>query len=293
MDGVIVVDKPPGISSHGAVQRMRRIAGVRRVGHLGTLDPLGTGVLPLVVGKATRLSQFFLGHDREYEATIRFGFGTSTYDMEGEPVGEITTPSIDRAELESALGRFRGPIEQTPPPISAKKIGGVPAYKLARNNQPVELKPCSVEIYELELLDFEGCFAIIRMRTSSGAYVRSLAHDVGAVLGCGGHVTVLRRTSMGEFTLEGSHSFEQLEEFAEADRLEEALAPASTLLPAFPAHRIDEVTAGRIAHGMDFQVSNFGQATPARLIKAIGPSGRLVAIGEIRLPGTYHPIVVF
>lgn len=293
MDGVIVVDKPPGISSHGAVQRMRRLAGVRRVGHLGTLDPLGTGILPLVIGKATRLSQFFLGHDREYAATIRFGFATTTYDKEGEPVGEVSTPTIDREDLEAAMDRFRGPIEQVPPPISAKKIGGVPAYKLARKNQAVELKPSSVEIYELELLDLDGCFAKIRMRTSSGVYVRSLAHDLGEALGCGGHVTELRRTAMGEFHLDGAHTFDELEALAEADRLDEALAPASQLLPEFPAHRVDEVTAGRITHGMDFHVTDFGNAAPAKLIKAIGPTGRLVAIGEIRMPGAYHPIVVF
>lgn len=293
MDGVIVVDKPPGISSHGAVQRMRRLSGVRRVGHLGTLDPLGTGVLPLVIGKATRLSKFFLGHDREYEASIRFGFATTTYDSEGETVGEITEPKIDHEALEAALDSFRGPIEQMPPPISAKKIGGVPAYKLARKNQPVELKAAKVEIYELELLALDGASARIRMRTSSGAYVRSLAHDLGAAFGCGGHVTALRRTSMGEFDLAGAHTFEELEALAEDDCLEESLAPAAQLLPAFPPHRIDEVTAGRIAHGMDFQIPSFTETCPPKLIKAIGPEGRLVAIGEIRLPGVYHPIVVF
>lgn len=290
---MIVVDKPVGISSHGAVQRMRRLAGVRRVGHLGTLDPLGTGVLPLVIGKATRLSQFFLGHDREYLATIRFGFATTTYDKEGEPVGEVREPALDRAAIEKAMDQFRGPIDQLPPPISAKKVKGVPAYKLARRNQPVELKAVPVEIYEFELLKFEGAFADIRLRTSTGAYVRSLAHDLGAALGCGGHVTALRRTSMGEFSLEDAHTFEELEELAEQGRLEDALAPAAQLLPSLPAHRIDEVTAGRIAHGMDFQIASFGDKPPAKRIKAIGPGGRLVAIGEIRLPGTYHPIVVF
>lgn len=293
MDGVIVVDKPAGISSHGAVQRMRRIAGERRVGHLGTLDPLGTGVLPLVIGKATRLSQFFLSHDREYLATIRFGFATNTYDREGEPLGAVIEPSIERVDLEAAMEPFRGPIEQTPPPISAKKIAGVPAYKLARRNQPVELKPVTVEIHELELLDLDGAFAKIRMRTSSGAYVRSLAHDLGVALNCGAHVTELRRTAMGEFDIESAHPFEELEALAAEGCLEEALSPGARLLPALPAHRIDEATAGRIAHGMDFQVSSFHTTSPAKRIKAIGPDGRLVAIGEIRLPGTYHPIVVF
>jgi len=290
---VIVVDKPVGISSHGAVQRMRRLAGVRRVGHLGTLDPLGTGVLPLVIGKATRLSQFFLGHDREYLATIRFGFATTTYDKEGEPVGEVCEPAVDRAAVEAAMEQFRGPIDQIPPPVSAKKIKGVPAYKLARRNEAVELKAVPVEIYELELLRLEGAFIDIRMRTSTGAYVRSLAHDLGAALGCGGHVTSLRRTSMGEFGLDDAHTFEELEALAEQERLEEALAPAAQLLPSFPAHRVDEATAGRIAHGMDFQIPCFGETPPAKRIKAIGPGGRLVAIGEIRLPGAYHPIVVF
>ena len=292
-DGVIVLDKPTGISSHDAVQRMRRLTGVRRIGHLGTLDPLGSGVLPMVIGKATRLSQFYLGHDREYIADIRFGFATTTYDRDGDPVGEATHPVLTPEELERELDAFRGRISQKPPPVSAKKINGVPAYKLVRRNQDVDLEPVSLEIHELELLHLEGEVARVRMRTSAGAYVRSLAHDLGQALGCGGHVTALRRIAMGEFDLASAHTFDELATMAEAGELARALVPAGRLLPEFPAHRVDELATTRIGHGMDFQITAFGDAAAAQRIKALGSDGGLLAIADIRLPRTYHPIIVF
>ncbi len=293
MDGVVVVDKPAGISSHTAVQRMRRLAGIKRIGHLGTLDPLGTGVLPLVVGRATRLSQFFLRHDRAYEATIRCGFSTSTYDCEGEATSEPQEVELDRERLEAALGAYRGTFLQMPPAVSAKKIGGTRAYKLVRQEKPVELEPVEVTIYELELKEVEGDRFSIRMRCGAGAYVRSVAHDVGRELGCGAHVETLRRTAMGEFDLDMAYGFEQLEELAADSRLSEALVDAARLLPEFPACRVDEEAAGRIAHGREFHVSRFSPSATAKRIKAIGPDGRLLAIGELRLPGAYHPAIVF
>lgn len=293
MDGVVVVDKPAGISSHTAVQRMRRLAGIKRIGHLGTLDPLGTGVLPLVVGRATRLSQFFLRHDRAYEATIRCGFSTSTYDCEGEATSEPQEVELDRGRLEAALDAYRGTFPQTPPAVSAKKIDGIRAYKLVRQEKAVELEPVEVTIHELELKEVEGDRFSIRMRCGAGAYVRSVAHDVGRELGCGAHVETLRRTAMGEFNLDMAYRFEQLEELAEDGRLSEALVDAARLLPEFPACRVDEEAAGRIAHGREFHISRFSPAATAKRIKAIGPDGRLLAIGELRLPGAYHPAIVF
>lgn len=293
MDGVVVLDKPAGISSHDAVQRLRRLLGVRRVGHLGTLDPLATGILPLVVGKATRLAQFFLHHDREYEATIRIGFATTTYDADGEPVGDPQTVILDPAEVDRALDAFRGRFQQTPPPVSAKKIRGVPAYKLARKKVEVALEPAEIEVYELELLGVHGDRLRIRMRSSSGAYVRSLAHDLGAALGPGGHVTELRRTAVGELDLSMAHTFEDLEQRKAAGALEEAFVDPSELLPEIPAQRVDDNAAARILHGRDFRVLAFPSGLSARRVKAIGPDGRLLAIGELRLPQTYHPIVVF
>ena len=293
MDGVVVLDKPRGISSHDAVQRLRRLLGVRRVGHLGTLDPLATGVLPLVVGKATRLSQFFLRHDRAYEASIRIGFATTSYDSDGEPVGEPESVELDAAEVEAALGAFRGRLEQIPPPVSAKKIGGVPAYKLARKKVEVELEPVEIEIYELDLLGVEGDTLRIRMRCSSGTYVRSLAHELGARLGPGGHVTELRRTAVGEFDESMARTFQQLEQLRDEGALEQAFVDPTRLLPEIPAQRVDETAAARILHGRDFKILAFPSGQSARRVKAIGPDGRLLAIGEIRLPQTYHPIIVF
>jgi len=172
MDGIIILDKPAGISSHDAVQRLRRVSGIKRVGHLGTLDPLGTGVLPMVLGRATRLSRFFLNHDRAYEATLRFGFATDTYDRDGKASTEAVDVELDADTLEPLLDEFRGKFEQMPPAVSAKKIDGVPAYKRARNNEVVELDPVEVDIYELTLLSVEGPLARVRVRCSAGTYVR-------------------------------------------------------------------------------------------------------------------------
>jgi tRNA pseudouridine55 synthase len=292
MDGIVVLDKPRGISSHDAVQKVRRLLGTKRVGHLGTLDPIGTGVLPLVVGQATRLSQFFLRHERAYDALIRFGFATDSYDADGDPITETREAAFNEEQVEAALASFRGPLLQTPPPVSAKKIGGVPAYKLARRNKPVRLEPVAVEVYELKLLAVEGDRARVSVRCSAGTYVRSLAHELGEALGAGAHVAELRRTAMGEFTLEMARTLEELEELRAADRLGEALIPPDRELPDLHAARVDEMTATQIAHGRDFRISAFGSGKGAQRVKAIDPTGRLVAIGEIRLPLVYHPIVV-
>ena len=205
MDGVVVVDKPEGWTSHDAVNKMRGLTGIRRIGHLGTLDPMATGVLPLAIGRATRLAQFYLRGDKIYDATVRFGGTTDSYDRDGTPTSPLTDPAIDRAELESALEEFKGPIQQMPPSISAKKIGGVPAYKLARKNLPVELKPVEVTISSIELVSLEGCEARLLVACSAGTYLRSIAHDLGMKLGCGAFLKTLCRRKSGEFTLEQAH----------------------------------------------------------------------------------------
>jgi len=293
VDGVIVIDKPSGMSSHDVVQRVRRLTGIKRVGHLGTLDPLGTGVLPVVVGQATRLSQFFLKHDRGYEATIRCGFATSTYDRDGEPTTDAVSVVLDRGELVEALASFSGEILQTPPQVSAKKVGGVPAYKLARKKQTVALAPVLVQFYEMELLDVGEDSFRIRILCSAGTYVRSLAHDLGGKLGCGAYVDELRRTTMGEFDLSQAFTLPRLQELADQGRLEEALVPSSDLLPEMPNQYVDDVSAAGIAQGRDFRVTSFPTEHPAKRVKAINSAGRLLAIGELRLPGLYHPAVVF
>ncbi|MEZ5366619.1 MAG: hypothetical protein R2748_30835 [Bryobacterales bacterium] len=192
-----------------------------------------------------------------------------------------------------ALEPFRGRFEQTPPPVSAKKIGGTPAYKLARKNVDVTLDPVEIEIYDLELLSVEGDRIRLRMRCSAGTYVRSLAHDLGRALGPGAHVTELRRTAVGEFDLNMAHTFEELEARKAEGTLEEAFVDAAELLPEIPAQRVDETAAVRIQHGRDFRTLAFPTGAVARRVKAIGPDGRLLAIGELRLPQIYHPIIVF
>ena len=293
MDGIIVIDKPRGISSHDAVQRLRKLLGTRRVGHLGTLDPLATGVLPLVVGTATRLAQFFLHHDRAYDAAIRIGFATTTYDSEGEPISTPEPVELQVDEVARALEAFRGRFEQVPPPISAKKISGVPAYKLARKNVEVALEPVEIEVYALDLLGVDRDTLRIRMRCSAGTYVRSLAHDLGRIMGPGGHVTELRRTEVGELDLSLAHTFADLARRKAEATIESAFVDAARLLPEIPAQRVDEAAATRILHGRDFRVLAFSTGPGARRIKAIGPDGRLLAIGELCLPRTYHPIIVF
>ena len=292
MDGILVFHKTCGISSHDAVQQLRRLTGIKRIGHLGTLDPIGTGVLPMLLGRTTRLARFFLHHERTYEAVIRFGFATDSYDRSGEPSTEARNVKLDTAQIEAVLPEFRGKLMQAPPPVSAKKVAGVPAYKLARQKKPVKLDPVEIHVYEFALLDVAGERATVRVRCSTGTYMRSLAHDLGRRLEVGAHVEHLCRTAMGEFTLDMAHSLEQLEGLNGEGRLEEALTPPQMLLPEMPAERVDAITAARITHGRDFRVSPFRNRQQAKLVKAIAPDGSLLAIAEARLPLLYHPIVV-
>jgi tRNA pseudouridine55 synthase len=292
VDGVIVVDKPAGLTSHDVVNRLRRLANTRKIGHLGTLDPLATGVLPLVIGRATRLAQFFTLNDKRYDARLRFGVTTDSYDRDGTVTSTAPADAIDRADIELALAAFRGMILQTPPPISAKKVGGTPAYKLARRNIAVELKPVEAHIYSIELLEVDGPTARVVTHCSSGVYVRGIAHDLGQALGCGAILEELRRTASGEFAEDQARTLDQLQQLSVEGRLEEALIPAGRLLPQFPAERVDAATAGQIRQGKDFRLSPFRQHSGARYVKAVDEDGELVAIGEARLPHLYHPMLV-
>jgi tRNA pseudouridine55 synthase len=292
VDGVLVVDKPEGLTSHDVVNRARRLANTRKVGHLGTLDPMATGVLPLVIGRATRLAQFFSAGEKKYDGRIRFGWATDTYDRDGTPVSAPVEPRFTREELEAALAQFRGIFRQTPPPFSAKKVAGTPAYRMARKGVAVALEPVEVHVFALELLEFDGATANIRVRCSPGTYLRSIAHDAGHRLGCGAHLESLRRTASGEFCEAQAHTLEALAELAGAGRLEEALIPAAQVLPEFPNAVVDALTTGQIRQGKDFRLSPFVDRSGAKYVKAIGPDGGLIAIGEARLPHLYHPIVV-
>ncbi len=292
VDGVIVVDKPEGFTSHDVVNRVRRLANTRKVGHLGTLDPMATGVLPLVLGRATRLAQFFSGGEKAYDARVQFGWSTDTYDREGEPSSEPVEPRFTRADLDAVLERFRGAFLQTPPPFSAKKVAGTPAYRLARKGTPVELQPVQVHVFALDVLEFEGATARIRLRCSAGTYLRGIAHDLGRELGCGAFLTSLRRTSSGEFAEGQAFTLETLGDLSRAGNLAEALIPAARVLPEFPNALVDTLTAGQIRQGKDFRLSPFVECAGSKYVKAVGPEGDLIAIGEARLPHLYHPILV-
>ncbi len=213
-NGVIVVDKPQGWTSHDVVARCRKLLGERSIGHLGTLDPMATGVLPLVIGKMTRLSQFYSGSQKRYEGTILLGIATDTYDADGDAVGPGQPVQVSLEELQEAVRSFVGPLRQTPPPFSAKKIKGVPAYKLARRNEPVELKAVEVEVFEFVLGDVRGAEVDFSCHVSSGTYVRSLAHELGQKLGCGAHLVRLRRTSVAEFEIGQAHTLEEIAHLA-------------------------------------------------------------------------------
>ncbi len=286
MDGALVVDKPEGWTSHDVVNRVRRLANTKKVGHLGTLDPMATGVLPVLIGRATRLAQFFNRGAKTYDAAVRFGFSTGTYDRMGAATSAETAVEVTAETLEPLLDAFRGKFLQTPPPVSAKKIKGTPAYKFARHNVEVTLEPVEVEVYELTLLEASGSVARLRCSCSAGTYLRGIAHDLGRTLGCGAHLIALRRTAAGPFTIAQARTLAELEANVEA-----ALVPAADLLPEIPTVFLDELGSTHVRQGRNFPASPFRAQAGSRYVKAVS-GGELVAIGEGVLPNLYHPVVV-
>jgi tRNA pseudouridine55 synthase len=290
VNGVIIIDKPSGMTSHDVVARIRRILKQRAVGHLGTLDPMATGVLPLVLGNMTRLAQFYLASEKCYEGVIRFGFATDTYDAEGELVGNPTEPSLTPEQVRNMGVEFRGLIEQMPPPFSAKKIHGVPAYKLARKKKETPLKPVQVEIKEFEIICLDGARAHFRARVASGTYLRSIAHDIGRMAGCGAHLESLRRTAVAEFQLKDAHTLEELEREAHAGRaVQDLFVHPRTLLPALPSVTANEEIAAMIRHGRPV---NLPELSRAREVKVFAGQRDLIAVAA-RVAGTlFHPRIV-
>lgn len=292
LNGVIVVDKPEDWTSHDVVAKMRGIAGTRKIGHLGTLDPIATGVLPLVIGRATRLAQFYTRSGKIYEGVVRFGWSTDTYDRAGVPTSDKREVHLDAAALERCLQKFRGAFLQTPPPVSAKKVGGRRAYELARQAVEVELEPVPVEVYELTLLAIEGPDIHMRAHCSGGTYLRSIAHELGLAIGCGAHLQQLRRTVSAEFEISQARTLPQLESLAAGERLLDAFVPAADLLPGFPAVFVDDLMMTQIRNGRNFSASPFRAQPGTRYVKALNRQGELIAIGEAVLPHVYHPVVV-
>jgi tRNA pseudouridine55 synthase len=290
MNGLLVVDKPAGMTSHDVVDIVRRATGERSVGHLGTLDPMATGVLPLLLGKYTRLAQFFGTAEKAYEGTIRFGFATDTFDAEGTAAGEVRPLEKNLAELRGLAARFHGEMEQMPPVFSAKKIGGVPAHKLARAGKPVEMKLARIVIHRFELLSLEGDLARFEMQVSAGGYVRSVAHELGELAGSGAHLATLRRTEAGAFTLAQAIGLEELKALAgEPGEIERRMPHPRTLLPEMPSVTVDEQAAGRLRNGMQVNLPEYSGAV---LVKVFTGPAELLGIAK-RIAGTLmQPIVV-
>lgn len=291
VNGLLVIDKPAGMTSHDVVGRLRRICGERSIGHLGTLDPMATGVLPLLMGKYTRLAQYFSTAEKSYTGAIRFGFATDTYDAEGQPSGPDAPPAdLTLEQIRQKAARFHGEMDQMPPPYSAKKIAGTPAYKLAREGKPVELKTAKVVIssFRIEsLTDNESPFA---MSISAGGYVRSVAHELGQDLGCGAHLTALRRTRAGVFSLEDAHALTELEPHAgNVEALEQFCVHPRLLLPEMPAVTGDAFALGRLRNGAQANLPEFSDAP---LVKVFSGQREMVAIVR-RVAGTlFQPVVV-
>ncbi|MDP3717176.1 MAG: tRNA pseudouridine(55) synthase TruB [Acidobacteriota bacterium] len=296
-DGVLVVDKPQGPTSHDVVTLARRALGVSRIGHTGTLDPMATGVLPLVIGRATRLAQFLTASDKDYEATVAFGRATNTYDA----MGTVVTTAAERpsrSQVERALGAFRGTFEQTPPAFSAKNIAGERSYEIARKAKDgvvVLPKAVTVTVRELDLVSFAGETAVLHMRVTAGFYVRSLAHDLGAALGMGGVLVGLRRTRSGEFGLDAAVP---LAEVLKADReaLATRLLPFSALLPELPMVTLRGLEhLDRVKNGVEIAPGDLVAPlnTAPELVRVMGADGTLVALAKAgKTPGFLHASIV-
>ncbi len=278
------------MTSHDVVGILLRITGERSIGHLGTLDPMATGVLPLLLGKFTRLAQYFSSAEKSYTGTIRFGFATDTYDAEGQPAGPDLAPSLTLEQVRAAACGFRGVTEQMPPAYSAKKIAGTPAYKLAREGKPVELKAVTIHIHHFEIISLTGAAAAFTMTISAGGYVRAVAHQLGQDIGCGAHLSSLRRTQAGVFTLGEAHSLDELQPLAgNIEALEEVCIHPRNLLPELPSVTADSIALGRLRNGAQANLPEFSQA---QMVKVFEGQRELVGIAK-RVAGTlFQPVVV-
>jgi len=310
-DGALVINKPQGKTSHDIVDAVRHLAGFRQIGHLGTLDPLATGVLVLLLGKATRLVRFYSGRRKRYTAGFRFGYATNTFDSEGTAQAPEVPVTLNREQLQLLAHESLGRFDQMPPIFSAKKVGGRPAYELARKNQTVELKPATVELFEYRLMEVEGPVARFIIECSSGTYIRSLAHDMGQKLGCGAHLSEICRTAVGEFSLDQTITLDELVEAKREGKFQSCLIPLENLLPNYPSATVLPILEKKVRHGAKFNVL-VSQIQPGRQemppgattqldananavprLRVFGQQNKLIAIAEAVVPRTYQPVVVF
>jgi tRNA pseudouridine55 synthase len=278
MNGVLVIDKPAGWTSHDVVAKIRNLTGIKKVGHTGILDPFATGVLPLTMGRATRLTNYFLSSDKLYQGVIKFGYATTTFDVDGEALGEDSKPNLDPDRLSSIFSDYVGTIEQTIPPYSAKKVRGKPMYSYARKGVALEKSTKRVTIKTLRLISIEGCEVEFELECVAGTYVRSLAHDVGQDYGCGAHLVRLRRTKSGEFPIEDATVLGDGSRFFERDYFTGRIIPMGELLLDIPAIVLSPGDRKKIIHGMDMNLlTSQWEADEYRLLDE---SGDLVAIGQ-------------
>ena len=279
VSGVLVVDKPVGLTSHDVVQIIRRGTGIRRSGHAGTLDPRASGVLVVLLGPAVRLSEWVASSDKRYMATLRLGAATDTYDAEGRITDETPCPDITEEEFRSLLKQFVGEIEQVPPPYSAVRVKGKRAYELARKGQKVNLKPRKITVYDLDLLEWAPPEVVLDVHCSSGTYIRSLAHDIGRALGCGAHLVGLRRTQSGRFTLRDAVPLQRLQEAFLTGDWYKYLLPAADALPDWPLVELNADEVDKVRHGHSLP-SRWEGLPEGRLLRAVTEQGDLVAIME-------------
>jgi tRNA pseudouridine55 synthase len=289
VNGLLLVDKPGGMTSHDVVARVRRLTGEKSIGHLGTLDPMATGLLPLVLGNYTRLARFFGSLAKHYTGSIRFGFTTDTYDAEGVPTSPVCHPTLTLEQVRFAASHFHGEMEQMPPPYSAKKIAGKPAYEIARAGEIPALKTARINIAHFSIESLHDDVATFAMSISTGGYVRSVAHELGQRLGCGAHLASLRRTAAGPFRVESALTLETLDAICREGKLDSHLPHARTLLPELPAITVDANTLARLRNGMQVNLPDFSQAEH---VKIFASQRELAVIGR-RLAGTlFQPVVV-
>jgi tRNA pseudouridine55 synthase len=278
MDGVLIIDKPEGWTSHDVVAKVRNITKVKKVGHTGTLDPFATGVLPLTLGRATRLTSYFLSSDKTYQGVIRFGFATTTFDRDGEPTSEATSPQLEAVRIEDIFAQYVGTVKQTQPPYSAKKIHGKPMYQYARKGVVLDAETKKVTIKLLTLMSVAGCEAEFELCCSAGTYARSLAHDVGRDYGCGGHLIRLRRTRSGDFPIESATPLMEGDRFHSREYFSERVIPMHDLLQEIPAIRLSAGDRDKVRHGMDLNLLT--AAWDAQEYRLLDESGDLVGLAQ-------------
>ena len=277
-DGVLIIDKPSGWTSHDVVAKIRNLTKAKKVGHAGTLDPFATGVLPLTLGKATRLTNYFLSSDKVYHGVMRFGFATTTYDVDGEPMGEDSRPDLDFQRLQEIFSRFAGTIRQTLPPYSAKKVQGKPLYSYARKGIDIGSSTKEVTVKSLNLLGVNKCEAEFELACTAGTYARSLAHDIGSEYGCGAHLIRLRRTRSGEFPIEAAITMGEEQQFHPREVFISRLIPMRDLLHEIPEIVISEGDKRKLLHGMDLNLITADWESGE--FRLMDESGELIALAK-------------